>query len=234
MCASTNLKWHEALPLVLMTMRNTPDRKTGLSPHEILMCRAMRLSVVPANALVSITDDMVLDYCKGLADVVRSFSQQGWKKKKEELRPDLRSIEDSSITPVRDEGGDLQEGDCEPISIEAPGEPRRRKAFLEADSFERQTEQFTDPEGEGVEADQSHCDMTPPEPLAGPSRENTTEQGEVESSTLIRTLTKGPLKGDKWPESQAKRKEAVVEITIEEEVDTTRREDLSEGESNGD
>ncbi|KAJ1150439.1 hypothetical protein NDU88_003230 [Pleurodeles waltl] len=59
-----------------MFMRNTPDRKTGLSPHEILMGRAMRLPAVPANALVNITDDMVLDYCKGLADVVRSFSHQ--------------------------------------------------------------------------------------------------------------------------------------------------------------
>ncbi|KAJ1192635.1 hypothetical protein NDU88_001941 [Pleurodeles waltl] len=75
MCAATNLKRADALPLVLMLMRNTPERKTGLSPHEILMGRAMRLPVVPANALVNITDDMVLDYGKGLADVVRSFSQ---------------------------------------------------------------------------------------------------------------------------------------------------------------
>ncbi|KAJ1175249.1 hypothetical protein NDU88_000539 [Pleurodeles waltl] len=59
-----------------MSMRNTPDRKTGLSPHEILMGRAMRVPAVPANALLNITDDMVLDYCKGLADVVRSFSHQ--------------------------------------------------------------------------------------------------------------------------------------------------------------
>ncbi|KAJ1114486.1 hypothetical protein NDU88_002723 [Pleurodeles waltl] len=75
-CASTNLKWPDALPLVLMSMRNTPDRKTGLSPHEILLGRAMRLPAVPVNALVNITDDTVLDYCKGLADVVRSFSHQ--------------------------------------------------------------------------------------------------------------------------------------------------------------
>ncbi|KAJ1105328.1 hypothetical protein NDU88_002736 [Pleurodeles waltl] len=36
----------------------------------------MRLPAIPATALVNITDDMVLDYCKVLADVVRSFSQQ--------------------------------------------------------------------------------------------------------------------------------------------------------------
>ncbi|KAJ1187384.1 hypothetical protein NDU88_004160 [Pleurodeles waltl] len=52
------------------------DRKTKLSPLEILRGRAMRLPAVPANALVNMTDDMVLDYCKGVADVVRSFFQQ--------------------------------------------------------------------------------------------------------------------------------------------------------------
>ncbi|KAJ1177570.1 hypothetical protein NDU88_002823 [Pleurodeles waltl] len=75
MCASTNLKWPDALPLVLMSTRNTPDRKTGLSLHEILMGRVMRLSAVPENALVIITEDMVLDYSKVLADVVRASSQ---------------------------------------------------------------------------------------------------------------------------------------------------------------
>ncbi|KAJ1175497.1 hypothetical protein NDU88_000785 [Pleurodeles waltl] len=36
----------------------------------------MRLPAIRANALVNITDDMVLDYCKSLADVVLSFSHQ--------------------------------------------------------------------------------------------------------------------------------------------------------------
>ncbi|KAJ1158276.1 hypothetical protein NDU88_010969 [Pleurodeles waltl] len=209
--AKTNLKWPDALPLVLMSMRNTPDRKTGLSPHEILMGREMRLPAVPANALVNITDDMVLDYSKGLADVVRSFSQQVeattlppihdpghnlragdwvviqkhvrimclepcWKGSYQVVLTDTTAVkcagipnwihashtkkvacpldheeallrvpttvkqvsgpegeqrgtetgselvEDGSVTPVRDEGGDLQEGDGEPISTEA-GEP---------------------------------------------------------------------------------------------------------------
>ncbi|KAJ1105523.1 hypothetical protein NDU88_002929 [Pleurodeles waltl] len=95
-CASTNLKWPDALPLVLMSMRNTPDRKTGLSPHEILMGRAMRLPAVPANALLNITDDMVLDYCKGLADVVRSFSHQ---------------VEATTLPPIQGPGHTLKAGD---------------------------------------------------------------------------------------------------------------------------
>ncbi|KAJ1082695.1 hypothetical protein NDU88_002860 [Pleurodeles waltl] len=95
-CASTNLKWPDALPLVLMSMRNTPDRKNGLSPHEILMGRAMRLPAVPANALVNITDDMVLDYCKGLADVVRSFSHQ---------------MEATTLPPIQGLGHTLKAGD---------------------------------------------------------------------------------------------------------------------------
>ncbi|KAJ1098502.1 hypothetical protein NDU88_003613 [Pleurodeles waltl] len=96
MCAVTNMKWPDALPLVLMSMRNTPDKKTGLSPHEILMGRAMRLPAVPANALVNITDDMVLDYCKGLADVIRSISHQ---------------VEANTLPPIGDLGHTLQAGD---------------------------------------------------------------------------------------------------------------------------
>ncbi|KAJ1135459.1 hypothetical protein NDU88_001898 [Pleurodeles waltl] len=96
MCAATNIKWPDALPLVLMSMRNTPDKKTGLSPHEILMGRAMRLPVVPANALVNITDDMVMDYCKDLADVIHSFSHQ---------------VEANTLPPITDPGHSLQTGD---------------------------------------------------------------------------------------------------------------------------
>ncbi|KAJ1115250.1 hypothetical protein NDU88_003476 [Pleurodeles waltl] len=56
----------------------------------------MRLPVVPANALVNITDDMVLDYCKGLADVIRSFSHQ---------------VEANTLPPIGDPGDSLQAGD---------------------------------------------------------------------------------------------------------------------------
>ncbi|KAJ1166917.1 hypothetical protein NDU88_007313 [Pleurodeles waltl] len=60
------------------------------------MGRAMRLPAVPANALLNITDDMVLDYCKGLADVVRSFSHQ---------------VEATTLPPIQGPGHTLKAGD---------------------------------------------------------------------------------------------------------------------------
>ncbi|KAJ1190375.1 hypothetical protein NDU88_007113 [Pleurodeles waltl] len=298
MCAATNLKWPDALPLVLMLMRNTPNKKTQLSPHEILMGRAMRLPAVPANALVNITDDMVLDYCKGLADVVHSFSHQveattlspindpghnlkagdwvvikkhsagipNWihashtKKvtcptdeevellkvpttEKEVSGPesDQRGTEtegepgeDGLVTPVRDEGEETQMGDGEPISTEGAGEPNQREVLLEADDYGNELECVTDSEGEGVEVEESQSVQTPPEQIAGPSRENTIEPEDGKGLPQVRSRTRETLKGDKWPELQVKRGEVVVEDAIEEEVDTMRREDLSEGELQGD
>ncbi|KAJ1159610.1 hypothetical protein NDU88_000117 [Pleurodeles waltl] len=102
MCAATNLKWPDALPLVLISMRNTPNKKTGLSPHEIPMGRPARLPAVPENALVNITDDMVLDYCKGLADVVRSFSHQ---------------VEATTLPLINDPGHNLKAGDWVFINV---------------------------------------------------------------------------------------------------------------------
>ncbi|KAJ1141062.1 hypothetical protein NDU88_007399 [Pleurodeles waltl] len=285
MCAGTNLKWPDALPLVLMSMRNTPNKKTGLSPHEILMGRAMRLPAVPANALVNITDDMVLDYCKGLADVVRSFSHQGsyqvilttpdavkcagipnWfhanhtKKvtcptdeevellkvpttEKEVSRPESdrrgtetegEPIEDGLVTPVRDEGEETQRGDGEHISTESPGGPSQKEVFPEADEYGNKLKPLTDPEGEGVEAGESQSVQNPPEQIAEPSRENTIESEEGEGLPQERPKARETLKGDKWPELQVKKGKVVVEDAIEEEVDTTRREDLNEGELQGD
>ncbi|KAJ1124272.1 hypothetical protein NDU88_002733 [Pleurodeles waltl] len=223
------------------------------------MGRAKRLPAVPANALVNITDDMVLDYCKGLADVVCSFSQQveattlppihdpghnlragNWvvvqkhvrktcleprwrghyqvvlttttagkcagfptrihashtkkvaypldheeallrspttvkqvvvlEPEKEPREPETEQelVEDGSITPVRDESEELQEGAEESISTDTAGEPSLAGVLPEADGAEKQTEQVPDQEGEGVETDQSQSDPTPPEPVAGP------------------------------------------------------------------
>ncbi|KAJ1154095.1 hypothetical protein NDU88_006851 [Pleurodeles waltl] len=57
---------------------------------------AKRLPAIPTNALVNITDGMVLDYCKGLADVVRSFSQQ---------------VQGVTLPPIHDPGHNLRTGD---------------------------------------------------------------------------------------------------------------------------
>ncbi|KAJ1176429.1 hypothetical protein NDU88_001710 [Pleurodeles waltl] len=320
LCAATNLKWPDALPLVLMSMRNTPNKKTGLSPHEILMDRAIRLPAVPANALVNITDDMVLDYCQGLTDVVRSFSHQveattlppikdpghnlkagDWVVVEKHVRkscleprwkglyqvilktttavkcagipnwihashtkkmpcPTDEEIELSKITasekevsgtesnrrgtetegkPVEDglvtqTVNEIQRGDGEPISTEAPGEPTQREVLPEADGYGFEVKPLTDPEGEGVEAEGSQIVQTPPEPLAGPARENTIAQEEGIGQQPEGPNNKGTLKGDKWPESQITKGKVVIDERIEEEVDTTRKEDLSEGELQGD
>ena len=37
---------------------------------------AMRLPAMPATALVNISDNMILDYCKGLAEVMHSVFHQ--------------------------------------------------------------------------------------------------------------------------------------------------------------
>ncbi|KAJ1115546.1 hypothetical protein NDU88_003769 [Pleurodeles waltl] len=320
MCAATNLKWPDALPLVLMSMRNTLNKKTGLSPHEILMGQAIRLPAVPANALVNIMDDMVLDYCKGLADVVCHFSHQveattlplindpghnlraedcvvikkhvrksclepRWKgpyqvilmttiavkcvgiqnwiharhtkkvvcpideeaellkvptTEKEVSGPESdqrgtetegEPVEDGLVTPIRDKREETQRGDCEPISTEAPGGPSQKEVLPEADGYGQVFEPLTNPEGEGVEAEEN---QSPPKQIAGPSRENIIESEEVDELPQGRSKTRETLKGDKWPELQVCKGKVVVEDAIEEEVDTTRREDLSEGELQGD
>ncbi|KAJ1135933.1 hypothetical protein NDU88_002362, partial [Pleurodeles waltl] len=40
-CASTSLKWPNALPFELMSLRRAPDQKTELFPQEIIMRRAI-------------------------------------------------------------------------------------------------------------------------------------------------------------------------------------------------
>ncbi|KAJ1095769.1 hypothetical protein NDU88_000925 [Pleurodeles waltl] len=276
MCAATNMKWPDALPLVLMSMRNTPDKKTGLSPHKILMGRAMRLPAVPANALVNITDDMVLDYCKGLADVIRSFSHQveantlprsviqvtpckpvtGYTNKITCPTDEELEVSDSTV-PEREVSGlensqertetageptenslvpqtvnEFGRGDSVPISVEAAGELSQGEVLPEADGYRLELEPVTDPEeeeeeGEIVERDQSM--PASPEPVAGPSRENTILQEEGAVQRPKKTSRKKTHKGDNWPEMQAAKERSAPGETITEETDTSRIEDLSEG-----
>ncbi|KAJ1131363.1 hypothetical protein NDU88_009700 [Pleurodeles waltl] len=156
---------------------------------------------------------------------------------KEPREPEIEQelVEDGSITPVRDEGEELQKSAEESISTDTAGEPSTAEVLPEADGIEKQTKQVTDQEGERVKTDQSQSVPTPPEPVAGPSRENTIEKEKEKSPILRRILTEGLRKGDSWPESQVgKRMELVINETIEEDVDTKRKEELNEGELSGD
>ncbi|KAJ1079710.1 hypothetical protein NDU88_000049 [Pleurodeles waltl] len=125
---------------------------------------------------------------------------------------------------------EFQRGDSEPISAEVTGEQTQREVLPEADGFRFEVEPVTDPEGEGEEAEGGQGELTPPEPVAGPSRENTIVQEEGTDQRSEKPSKKKTHKGDNWPKPQAAIEKMIPGDTIEEEVDTTRKEDLSVGE----
>ncbi len=69
--------WVEALPAVLCSMRASPNRSVGLSPHEIITGRPMQMPGVIdlRNADVHIASDALIAYCenphKGSAECQR-------------------------------------------------------------------------------------------------------------------------------------------------------------------
>ncbi len=60
--------WVEALPAVLCSMRASPNRSVGLSPHEIITGRPMQMPGVIdlRNADVHIVSDALIAYCENL------------------------------------------------------------------------------------------------------------------------------------------------------------------------
>ncbi len=60
--------WVEALPAVLCSMRASPNRSVGLSPHEIITGRPMQMPGVIdlRNADVHIASDALISYCENL------------------------------------------------------------------------------------------------------------------------------------------------------------------------
>lgn len=77
---TTGLKWPEALPIVLYSIRSSPNRTTGLSPHEVLMGRPMStgvsLPLTPHKATLLWTEEYLIDYVKALVNVTRAFHTQ--------------------------------------------------------------------------------------------------------------------------------------------------------------
>lgn len=79
-CQETGLKWPEALPLVLYTLRNQKNRNTGLTSHEALLGRPMPTGVKPplvAEKLALIwNDEKSLKYAQAMCEIARSLHEQ--------------------------------------------------------------------------------------------------------------------------------------------------------------
>ncbi len=70
--------WVEALPAVLCSMRASPNRSVGLSPHEIITGRPMQMQGVIdlRNADVHIASDALIAYCENLTKAVQSAKER--------------------------------------------------------------------------------------------------------------------------------------------------------------
>ncbi len=70
--------WVEALPAVLCSMRASPNRSVGLSPHEIITGRPMQMPGVIdlRNADVHIASDALIAYCENLTKAVQSAKEE--------------------------------------------------------------------------------------------------------------------------------------------------------------
>ena len=77
---TTGLKWPDALPIVLYSIRSVPSATTGLSPHEVLMGSPMSTGtsppLTPHKATLLWTDDFMTEYVKKLTEILRKFHFQ--------------------------------------------------------------------------------------------------------------------------------------------------------------
>ncbi|KAJ1164638.1 hypothetical protein NDU88_005073 [Pleurodeles waltl] len=140
--------------------------------------------------------------------------------------------EEDTVTPFEDNREEAPGADEGPISGEKAGEPSQRRAFPDTDDTGKEGEKLIDLPGEGDETEQRQIVPTLPEPVAGRSSENNAKRRQ--SISPVKSKTKETLNEDKRPDSKEKRKEVSIITTLNEEKDTAKEQDISEGESKGD
>ncbi|KAJ1136118.1 hypothetical protein NDU88_002536 [Pleurodeles waltl] len=147
--------------------------------------------------------------------------------------------EEEAVDPFEDNRGEASgsdedpEGDKEPATGEEAGEPDQRRAFPEADDTGKEKENLIDLLGGEDKTGQSEIVQHLPEPVAGPSGENSAKRRQ--SISPVKSKTKEILKEGEGPKLKEKRKEVSVVIKSPSEgKDTAKEQDISEIESKGD
>lgn len=81
MCEETGLKWPNTLPLTLIHIKSTVNKKHTLSPYEIVMGKPIGLLHTPHKPLhqstLQMTDDVMLNYCEALNEMCEDYSLTG-------------------------------------------------------------------------------------------------------------------------------------------------------------
>ena len=83
-CQETGLKWPEALPLALMKIQNTPNKRHGLTPFEIVFGRPMPTGVSKPSipglneyyGNLSEQFDAMTSYIQKLTSILEAYRQQ--------------------------------------------------------------------------------------------------------------------------------------------------------------
>ena len=97
-CADSKLKWTEALPFVLMSIRNSVNRTTGYTPYELMTGRGMPgpATAGPLPSLLDLDNLNAASHYYALTTLVAFFSLQVKQqaKRKEPARPPPTKVKD--------------------------------------------------------------------------------------------------------------------------------------------